>query len=724
MLSKLKAALRENMRTRLLLTTALAVTFGMLVVAILPIVQMFLGLSSGVEDDAIRYNEVAFNQYQNISQSTAEQLQKTEIALTGSSQQPEGLDQQEIERILREMAEVDEQISDYVVMFEDDSGKAVSGQESVTAAQLGISGDIASEKLILPDPERAVLSDSYVLLLPLQDGDTLEALGAVLDRKTMTQQLRDSLGDDDVMLALLDAEGRIIGGERVREELGDQVGDLSHSYADSTDSPGIVEVDGTEQSWTASYQTDEASGVTVATFTDQQDVYSQIIATIRGTVPTAAIVAALVIAALWRPIGRTLAPVKESSEKLTQMAETGDLTERLPVDGEDEIAQLAQSFNSFARRVQSIVIDISEISQRLDSAGKTMVDTTERGLQHTETVSASAEKLRQAAERQTENTRDAASNTRQVSEGVEQVADGAQEQASSIEDAQNMVVDMMDEVEDNLQQLERTDELATRTSSQAEEGAEAIAEVNSAVGQLSQTAEQTNSTMSQLQEASEEIGRITEMIAEISSQTNLLALNAAIEAVRAGEAGKGFTVLAEEIRSLAERAEGATDEIADITDSMQESIAGAVQGTGESLEAISHTADSTQRADELIEDMSRAAGETRTATEQLQQSFRQLNEKMERVTSSMQSVSSVVQENTAATEEMAAGSQEVAAAMDQISAIAEETNDSAVDVSELADRQKEQMQQVSSSAERTATSAQQVAQLLDQFETGDSKADG
>ena len=427
--------------------------------------------------------------------------------------------------------------------------------------------------------------------------------------------------------------------------------------------------------------------------------------------------ASIIVVAAGYILSRGLAqPIVGISDELGALAAGGgDLTKRLEVNRGDEIGQLADNFNAFVAKIADIITDVMQSTHESRATSDEMAQNAQVGLDAMKQAVSGTEDMKKQAQQQSEMTRDAASNSRQVSEGVEQVASGAQEQASNIEDAQNLVTEMLEMLENSQEQVGIAADLANQNAEQADSGATSIAQVNSVVEQLKATAQETNDTMDQMRESSEEINKITEMIRDISGQTNLLALNAAIEASRAGEAGKGFTVLAEEIRSLAERASDATGEIAEITGKMVQSIEHASSGTEESLTAISQTEESAHTTREVIDQVREAAAETRSATDVLREEFQKLKENMAGVTESMQSVSSVVEENTAATEEMAAGSQEVAAAMDELSGIAETARDNSVNLNGVAGEQESLMQNVAAAANQALAAAEKVEEVLAQF---------
>jgi len=214
------------------------------------------------------------------------------------------------------------------------------------------------------------------------------------------------------------------------------------------------------------------------------------------TVLATFLVACLVTVVISRGTSR---PVKSMASHLQEMAQGGgDLTKRIAIDSQDEVGQMAKSFNLFVEKLEEIITE----------------------------VRASCDGIAGAAS--------------QVAASASSLSQGTSEQAASIEETSSSLEQMNASIAQNAENSRQMEQMAVKGARDSEQSGKAVGESVSAMKQIAEK---------------------ISIIEEIAYQTNLLALNAAIEAARAGEHGRGFAVVATEVRKLAERSQTAAQEI-------------------------------------------------------------------------------------------------------------------------------------------------------------------
>jgi methyl-accepting chemotaxis protein len=219
----------------------------------------------------------------------------------------------------------------------------------------------------------------------------------------------------------------------------------------------------------------------------------------------------------------------------------------------------------------------------------------------------------------------------QVSASAQQAAEGSTEQASALEESSSALEQLAAMSANNAGNAAKANDLATAAREKAQASDQTIAQLNAA--------------MTAINNSAGEIGKIIKVIQDIAFQTNLLALNAAVEAARAGEHGKGFAVVADEVRSLAQRCAAAAR---DTTRLIEDAVARAGEGSkatdvaGQTLQVIG--ADIAQMAG-LLDGISRASSEQAEGVKQINIAVSQIDK--------------VTQQNTACAEESAAASEEL-----------------------------------------------------------------
>lgn len=345
-------------------------------------------------------------------------------------------------------------------------------------------------------------------------------------------------------------------------------------------------------------------------------------------------------------------PLRRGVEFAERVAQ-GDLTAVLYcMDQKDEIGTLCKSLNQMTENFRSLVGDISGGADVFAES--------------TQILSTRSEATALAA--------------KQVSDSIQQVASGSQTLANSIQSIMNEIQDIVRatlQIEENINHADQASRLALKV---AQEGDISMAEANLQMNQIHHSVESTSQIISSLGEKSAIIGSIVETIKAISDQTNLLALNAAIEAARAGEHGRGFSVVAEEVRKLAEQSTLSSAQIehiiADIKTSLDEAISsmstekGVVQSGSlaiqEAQQAFTRIKESTQIVNQQIQEVFAFSSELSQSSGMISQEVAQ--------------VASVSQETTAQTEEVASSSSEQMLSMQEINQSTEELSATAQDL--------------------------------------------
>jgi PAS domain S-box-containing protein len=223
------------------------------------------------------------------------------------------------------------------------------------------------------------------------------------------------------------------------------------------------------------------------------------------------------------------------------------------------------------------------------------------------------------------------SSATEILAASEQIAVGSQRQADEITNTSSAVEEMAASMSQVSRNAEASAEAARRALETAEHGDRAVTDTSEAMSRIDSAVQQTSEKMRLLGLRSSEISEIIDLINDIAAQTNLLALNAAIEAAHAGEAGLGFSVVAEEIRKLAERSARATRDVGNLIKTIQKEtsealtamdvgmkeVKGGSQLAGQASRALQDISAAVRQSSELIEEISAASEEQARVTSNL-----------------------------------------------------------------------------------------------------------
>lgn len=252
-------------------------------------------------------------------------------------------------------------------------------------------------------------------------------------------------------------------------------------------------------------------------------------------------------------------PLLRSRDYMMDIAEgSGDLSKRLAEDGNDELSELGRAFNTFVGKLSRIIRQVLETNEEINSKSESFSQLIERAAKRSSDQLAETEML--------------ASSTTELSSSLSDVAGSASASVDAAREAANA----------------------------AEKATDAVSRTNQSVSQLSESLSSIQLKVHEMNSHNQKVNTVLDVIRGIAEQTNLLALNAAIEAARAGEQGRGFAVVADEVRSLAQKTQDSTKEINTIIQQLENNTSSIVNSMDEGVNMSRRCAETANSANALL----------------------------------------------------------------------------------------------------------------------------
>ncbi|MBU4635501.1 methyl-accepting chemotaxis protein [Pseudomonas chlororaphis] len=336
---------------------------------------------------------------------------------------------------------------------------------------------------------------------------------------------------------------------------------------------------------------------------------------------TLAIVTALALlfglVAAWSITRQIVIPLRQTLKVVERVA-SGDLSENLQVERRDELGQLQRAMQRMTLSLRELIGGISDGVTQIASAAEQLSAVTEQT-----SAGVNSQKV----------------ETDQVATAMNEMAATVQEVARNAEEAS---------------------EAAVAADQQAREGDKVVGEAIAQIERLAAEVGNSTAAMGHLKQESDKIGSVLDVIKSVAQQTNLLALNAAIEAARAGEAGRGFAVVADEVRSLAQRTQKSTEEIEELIVGLQNGTQEVANIMDNSRDLTDSSVELTRRAGGSLENITRTVSAIQAMNQQIAAAAEQQSAVAEEINRSVLNVRDVSEQTSAASEETAASSVELA----------------------------------------------------------------
>lgn len=385
------------------------------------------------------------------------------------------------------------------------------------------------------------------------------------------------------------------------------------------------------------------------------------------------ILVGLIILLIYQSILKRLMFVGKSIKTLS--SGDADLTLRIPTKGNNEFSELGADVNAFMEILQTLVKKLNEAQLSLEQIGEELGVNSQETASATSQIMANISSVRMQAETQSVAVSETTTVLEQSGESVNELVALINNQVAGITQASAAIEQMIGNI--------------SAVSNSIKIMAQSFKVLDSNVNDGNQKLENVGNKVLQMATQSKMLLEANNMIAQVASQTNLLAMNAAIEAAHAGEAGRGFSVVADEIRKLAETSSAQSKNINTELKEITASIQNIVSLSNEARNSYDSIVTQLNSTDSIMEQINNAMAEQSAASTQILEALADMKDQsasvndksvnlqkgIENVQNNMNVVTQVSDVILGSMDEMSAGSQEISTSSQNVSNLAQQTRD-------------------------------------------------